>query len=80
MSDLRQELLTMLATTFDLDPAVLAENPTLEEAGLDSLSLVEFATAVERRHGIPLDEDELTGDQRVEDLLALLLNAQPARP
>ena len=59
MNTLRDKVITILVSKFTVNPDVLAEDPTLDEIGFDSLAIVEFATAIEKEYGTPVDEEEL---------------------
>jgi acyl carrier protein len=72
MSDLASGVLTILNDHFLVDSDVLAGNPTLEDIEFDSLAIVEFATAVEKKFQIPVDEDELTVDHTISQVIEIL--------
>lgn len=50
------ELQKLIQEKYDVDPAKLDVNGSLREAGLDSLTMVEFLFAVEDHFGITLPE------------------------
>ena len=72
MSDLLSRVTAILLSTFELDAAALAGNPTLESLEFDSLTLVELATALENEFGTPVDEEEITVEHTLDDVLNLL--------
>ncbi|MEC3977523.1 acyl carrier protein [Amycolatopsis sp. H20-H5] len=72
MSDLTSGVLSILHSHFLVDADVLAGDPTLEDIEFDSLAIVEFATAVEKRFHIPVDEDELTVDHTISQVIEIL--------
>lgn len=72
MSDLLGRVTAILLSTFELDAAALADNPTLESLEFDSLTLVELATALENEFGTPVDEEEITLEHTLDDVLTLL--------
>ncbi len=56
----------------DLTREELAEDVAfVDDLGVDSLALIEFAMAVEDALGISLPEDELAGTQRLGELVDL---------
>jgi acyl carrier protein len=71
-TDTRGEVTNILLTQFKLDSSTLAGNPTFDDLQFDSLAIVEFLTAVERRTGVEIDEEEVTGEHTVADLLTLV--------
>ncbi|MGW0553518.1 acyl carrier protein [Streptomyces sp. NPDC002926] len=72
MSDLKSRVTGILVSTFGLEPAALAGSPTLESLEFDSLALVEFATALESEFSTPVDEEEITVEHTLDDVLNLL--------
>ena len=53
------EVAAILATQFQVDPAVVRPEATLESLGLDSLALMEFVFAVEDRFDARIPQDKL---------------------
>ena len=49
------------------------------EAGLDSLDMVELAMAIEDSFDVKIDDDEVVGIERVDQLLALIDKKVAAR-
>jgi acyl carrier protein len=72
MSDPTHRVTGLLVTKFELDADAVVGEATLEDLEFDSLTLVELATALEKEFGTPIDEEEISGDDTVGDLLRLL--------
>lgn len=52
MSEVRRQVIGILATQALLDPAEIADTATIESLGLDSLGLVEAIFAIEETFGV----------------------------
>jgi acyl carrier protein len=72
MSDFREQLNALLIAKFALEPGALADDPTLESLGFDSLDIVKLVTAMEGEFGVEFDEEELLDYMTVGDLAGLL--------
>jgi acyl carrier protein len=72
MHTVRERLNALLVTRFDLTPDALSSTRTLEDLDFDSLSLVQFETAVEKEFGVPFEDEELTLDLTIDAVLRLL--------
>lgn len=53
-------MMEILVTHLKLDPQALRPEARLEEAGLDSLALVELSMLLSERSGVEIGEDELS--------------------
>lgn len=69
-------LMEILVTDLRLDPQALHPESRLEDAGLDSLTLVELSVQLRDRSGVQIGEDELSSvttvgalDRMVEERL-----------
>jgi acyl carrier protein len=82
MTDTFTQLADVLVQQFQVDPATIRPETTLETLGLDSLALMEFVFAVEDRFSVRIPEDRLDPRQAGVTLqhLAALLDAERARP
>lgn len=72
MSDIRDRLNALLIAKFDLEPGTLAADPTLESLDFDSLAIVQLTAAMEREFGVEVDDEKLTEDTTVSDIVELL--------
>ncbi|HJP72886.1 MAG TPA: acyl carrier protein [Pseudonocardiaceae bacterium] len=64
--------LELIASKAELPASEIDLDQTLEDAGLDSLHLMEMAMAVQREYGIEVPEGDLRLDQTVEEALNYL--------
>jgi acyl carrier protein len=74
---------SVLIDKFNVEPAKVDPETTLEQIGLDSLALMEFVFAVEDRFAVRIPEDKLDPRQAgvtLRHLAALLDEAMAAKP
>jgi acyl carrier protein len=74
---------SVLVDKFEVDPAKVDPETTLEQLGLDSLALMEFVFAVEDRFDVRIPEDKLDPRQAgvtLQHLAELLDEALAAKP
>jgi acyl carrier protein len=74
---------SVLVDKFNVDPAKVDPETTLEQLGLDSLALMEFVFAVEDRFDVRIPEDKLDPRQAgvtLQHLAELLDEALAAKP
>ncbi|HEX3781637.1 MAG TPA: acyl carrier protein [Pseudonocardiaceae bacterium] len=64
--------LELIANKAQLLPEEIDLDGTLEDAGLDSLHLMEMAMAVQREYGTEVPEGDLRLDQTVTEAIAYL--------
>ena len=62
----------LLVASFGVAAKEVEEDVTFAELDVDSLALVEFALMVQKEFGVPLDEDELTAEFTVRDVVELI--------
>lgn len=62
----------LLVASFGVAAQEVAEDVTFAELDVDSLALVEFALMVQKEFGVAIDEDELTADLTVLDVVNLI--------
>jgi acyl carrier protein len=72
------ELQKLIQDKYDVDPSKLDVNGSMREAGLDSLTMVEFLFAVEDHFGITLPEIPPSMD-RLADLATVVDGVLAAR-
>lgn len=72
MSSLHDSVVEVFVARFDLDPETVLPDATFDDLGLDSLSQIELATALKKRLGIVITDDELTEISVVADIVALV--------
>jgi acyl carrier protein len=62
----------LLVASFGVAATDVEEHVTFAELDVDSLALVEFALMVQKEFGVPIDEDELTAQLTVRDVVELI--------
>jgi acyl carrier protein len=72
MSDVTTRVTGILVTKFELDADAVVGDATLRDLDFDSLNTVELASALEKEFGTSIDEEEISGDQTIADLLSML--------
>ena len=65
-------LVGTIADKADLDAAEIPFDATLEELGLDSLSLIEIAIAMQKQFNVFIAEGDLRIDQTVDEAITYL--------
>lgn len=71
MSSVHDSVVEVFVARFDLDPATVVPEATFDDLGLDSLSQIELATALKKRLGIVITDEELAEIAVVGDIIAL---------
>ncbi|APE12720.1 hypothetical protein BO226_25585 (plasmid) [Rhodococcus sp. 2G] len=69
----------VLTQKFEVDGADITDEATFETMDLDSLSQVEFGTALRKRLGIDLTDAELQEVETLSDVYALVEQKLPVR-
>jgi acyl carrier protein len=67
-----ETLRNVLQKDLHLTDTNLAPDATLEDAGLDSLALVELAMALEKKHGIDIPDEEMSAVSTVGEIANLM--------
>ncbi len=81
MSDLREELIDLIAAEALIDKAKLIPTATLADVGLDSVGVVSLVFAVEEKYDVEVAEDAFTDVSDLGDFLTRLetiINAKRA--
>ncbi|NEB76219.1 hypothetical protein G3I40_13450 [Streptomyces sp. SID14478] len=71
-SPVTSALTTVLTEKFEVDPAAVHPDATLESLDLDSLALAELALALQEELGVKVEESEATKHTTVAGLTAAL--------
>jgi len=68
--EIREKIVTTLATEFELDPQKLTPSATLyDDLGLDSLDAVDMVVVLEKEFGVKLsDEEAIRSVSTMDDL------------
>jgi acyl carrier protein len=62
----------LLVASFGVAAKEVREGVTFAALDVDSLALVEFALMVQKEFGVEIDEDELTAELTVRDVVILI--------
>lgn len=73
------ELKSILVNDIGLAEDNIRPDATLEEAGMDSLALVELSLVLDKRHAVVLTDDELVETATVADISDLVAQRVSAR-
>jgi acyl carrier protein len=63
---------TLLVASFGVPAEEVTRDVTLAELDVDSLALVEFCLLVEKKFGVTVSEDEIHGEDTVQDVVTLI--------
>ncbi|MER5727691.1 MULTISPECIES: acyl carrier protein [unclassified Streptomyces] len=72
MSTVQESVVEVFVSRFGLDAESVVPEATFDDLGLDSLSQIELATALKKRLGVVITDDELTEIAAVSDIIALI--------
>jgi len=68
----------LLSSQFEVDPASVAPDASLEDLGLDSLGAVELLDILQERTNVPLETDTADLAMTVAELAARITEPEPA--
>ncbi|MEU9572345.1 acyl carrier protein [Streptomyces massasporeus] len=72
MSSVQDSVVEVFVARFGLDPETVVADASFDDLGLDSLSQIELATALKKRLGIVITDEELSEISVVGDIVALV--------
>ncbi|CCH32764.1 acyl carrier protein [Actinosynnema sp. NPDC047251] len=78
-----EELVRILVDDLDLDEAAVRPEHSLEDAGLDSLSIVELSVSLSSQLGVEISEEDLVSAATVGDIDRMVAERRgngPTRP
>jgi acyl carrier protein len=70
-------LKTIMIEDLHLDPSAVSPGASREDAGMDSLSMVDLSVALSRRYGVDISDAELLELKTVADIAALIEQRAP---
>lgn len=73
------ELTSILVDNIGLAEENLRPDATLDEAGMDSLALVELSLVLENRYGVLISDDELIESATIADIANLVAQRVSSR-
>jgi acyl carrier protein len=71
MTSVHDSVVEVFVARFDLDPETVVPDATFDDLGLDSLSQIELATALKKRLGIVITDEELSEIAVVGDIITM---------
>lgn len=71
-NELYAQVAELIVEKFDAPAAAITPDTRFEELDFDSLVLVEFTLALQRKFGVELAEGELQAEQTIGEVAALL--------
>ena len=72
MDPIHDMVVDVFVARFNIDRASVLPECSFDDLGLDSLAQVELATALQKRLGVEIDDDEMVQLSRVADLVAVV--------
>ncbi|MEU3982362.1 acyl carrier protein [Streptomyces sp. NPDC026672] len=72
MSSAYDRVVEVFVARFDLDAEAVVPEATFDDLDLDSLSQLELATALKKRLGVVISDEELSEISSVSDIVALV--------
>lgn len=73
-----EQLKQIMERKFQVPTEEIEPEATLNELGLDSLDLVEFALAIEKELGVRVTDDDLAEAGRLESVVDLIMSRRAA--
>jgi acyl carrier protein len=71
MTSVHDSVVEVFVARFGLDPETVVPDATFDDLGLDSLSQIELATALKKRLGIVITDEELSEIAVVGDIITM---------
>lgn len=59
MTDTFDAVVKLLSARFDIEPEIVTMSATFDDIDLDSLSQIELGTAIKKKFGVEISDDEL---------------------
>jgi acyl carrier protein len=72
MSELYGSVVDVIAERFGIDRDLIVPEASFDDLGLDSLAQIELATALQKRLGVVLTDEEIIDLTVVSDVVAIL--------
>jgi acyl carrier protein len=73
-----EQLTQILVRKFQVPTEDIGPEATLNELGLDSLDLVEFALTIEKDLGVRVSDDDLAEAGQLDSVVDLVMSRRPA--
>jgi acyl carrier protein len=69
MSDTFAAVVELLSARFDIDPEIVTTTATFDDIDLDSLSQIELGTAIKKKFGVEISDDDLAVMSTIGDVV-----------
>jgi acyl carrier protein len=71
------QVVDVISTRFGIDPQEVTAQSSFNDLGLDSLSQIELATALKKRLGIEIADEDMAEMRNVAEIVAKLETVSP---
>ena len=62
-------IVELLSVRFDIEPEIVSMSATFDDIDLDSLSQIELGTAIKKKFGVEISDDELAEMSTIGDVV-----------
>ncbi len=69
MTDTFEAVVELLSVRFDIEPEIVSMTATFDAIDLDSLSQIELGTAIKKKFGVEISDDELAEMSTIGDVV-----------
>lgn len=69
MTDTFDAIVQLLSARFDIEPEIVSMTATFDDIDLDSLSQIELGTAIKKKFGVEISDDELAEMSTIGDVV-----------
>jgi acyl carrier protein len=69
MTDTFDAVVELLSARFDIEPEIVTMTATFDDIDLDSLSQIELGTAIKKKFGVEINDDELAEMVTIGDVV-----------
>jgi acyl carrier protein len=69
MTDTFNAVVELLSARFDIEPEIVSMSATFDDIDLDSLSQIELGTAIKKKFGVEISDDELAEMSTIGDVV-----------
>lgn len=72
LKSVRDQMVALLSQRFGLEPESVEPGATFDAMELDSLALVEFSIALQEDFGVPVNEEDFSAENTVDEVAELM--------
>jgi acyl carrier protein len=69
MTNTFDAVVELLSARFDIEPEIVSMTATFDDIDLDSLSQIELGTAIKKKFGVEISDDELAEMSTIGDVV-----------